>query len=329
MLPCDSMSNLSLEAKQQQIKETILDSQRIASNTLDVGNNILNTLALQEETLNATEDTLEATEYLTEKSLRVLRGMTWSGMLYNMISSGKSEKPLDSNKGKSTSPIEVIEKNKQDINPFVDTIKDEDLAGLSFAIDQIKDMSITMAGEIQSQKETIERIQVKTDIVSDKTLAATLKATRLTRKSRGSKAVKVGRFQFVDFNSGRLLAANDEVLQLSDSMNRSTLFDVYFKDDEIVGLQNAKTLKFIGVTWTGSVAISGHHFGKSEECFIHISNGKPTGLLIVSKNWGSGGWIKYPSTINGPLNLTTASILDKKDILLLCPRKVEETVDIY
>lgn len=339
-----STNSSARSARATDVIQQLTDARRTAHEAAGHGREALEQLDAQNEILQSTEDTLEANEYVLQKSMRVLRGMTWSGWLYNTFSSDKSpdtasdlaaaaastsfsdksmppsvsstQATLRSNKALLVGEQPIVSSGKIGID-----IVDEHLIDISNTVAELHGMSLLMADVLDGQRTTIDRIDRKTEIIHDKTLAVTLKASQITQRSKKGRSDFIGKFQFVDMESGMYLCVNiDESLELTASPGRSSFFHCFSKADNIVGIQNCKTLTFIGTTWFGSVKAAGRVFGKQEECHIGLRDGELTGLFLLSKNWGGGGWVKKtPPTDTTPayFNTTTTSVTDKEGALVL------------
>ena len=124
-----------------------------------------------------------------------------------------------------------------------------------------------------------------------------------------------------EVSSGRFLQAVDDMLQLSNvtdanAIDRSMVFHHFTKEEHLFGLQNAKTLRFVGVTMWGSVKAASSVFGSYEEVYIDIVSGgqkQGTGILVLSCNWGGGGWLKPDE--KGDLVAVSKGVNDTQNIL--------------
>lgn len=320
----ENKQHIDIDKKQAAFDEQVLQARRIAAATQEIGQETLNSLNAQNETLEKVEDTLEANEYVLLKSIKALRGMTWSGALYNLLtpkptptptptpasststmststssSSTSSYSSSSSLSSSSTSLLtsknsnaSVIENNNNNCNHVQSA---NHLGEIETAVESLKTMSLIMREQLDTQKELLERIDDKTTTTHDRTLEVTLKAAQITTRSMRFKSGYVGRFQFIEPYTGRFLGTSksgDDNLILLPKVNRSSFFLCFHKEGQLFALQNEKTLKFLGCTMLGQVKVCGASFGKYEE--LHLSlKGDPTGILILSRNWGGGGWIKF------------------------------------
>lgn len=226
--------------------------------------------------------------------------MTWSGMLYNTFSGeGRTEtsavpttsqkssaaRPSASRSGTAGAGTRGSDSTTSGSGNFSvldsslpQTKTDKDLAVISQAVGELHSMSLLIGDSLKMQNEALDRIQAKTEIVHDKTLQVTIKATQLTNHRTAEQFC--GQFQFADMFTKSFLAADElDNLFLSTDVDRSTYFNVFARDHNIIGLQNAKTLKFLGVTWTGALRVSGRNFGKYEECHVSLVSGRETGEI--------------------------------------------------
>ena len=288
-------------------KKALLEAQRNSAEAIEHGKTTLNCLATQDETLRDTEDIVESNEYTLDKTMKVLRGMTWSGMFYNMFNAdphvpdvrGKQSTPsTSSNTKNSASNANKSELIQSSINTLNSVQDDEpELTEISKNISQLLSMSYAIGEQIEQQNDTLNRIENKTERVHDKTLAATLRSAQLTRGSGSSTIQYLGVYQFVEAGTARYLGVVHDSIILVKQADRSTYYNIYMKSGNLMGIQNAKTLKYLGVTMWGTVQASGNTFGKYEECFIDL-DGRPSGIVILATNWGGGGWLKLPRQIH-------------------------------
>lgn len=316
-----------LRLHEENIARDLLEARKFAAEAQEAAKSTIVSLNHQNEVLQGAEDTLEANEYILQKSYRTLRGMTWGGMFYNMLVSDKNHLEVND-------PSFTVDKAGTDsstksnpINYMYDDWRSLDsnenqLNEISSAVENLKDASIFISKSLTDQNEIIDRIDEKSTIVNDQTLGVTLKATQLTR-TRSSKILKVGRFQFIEPKSKKFLAVVLEDIVLVAKEDRSTYFDCYCKENNLYGLQNCKTQKFIGSTILASIRASGHVFGKQEELNIDVTSGRETGIFIVCINWGNGGWLKDQNDGKILANVTSG-ITDRKNMLMLLPKKIVE-----
>ena len=191
------------------------------------------------------------------------------------------------------------------------------------SVQQLHNMGMIMHEHLSSQTKTIERIQDKTERVLDATLEATLKSSRIIQQYNRQQGEYLGEYQFIA-DCGKYLCAEGQYLTLRiESAERSSYFRIYRRQAELIGIQNAKTLKFLGVTMFGSICVSGEYWGKMEDCFADLS-GISTGILVLSRNWGSGGWIKSCCNSDGTITGSTNHIADKTDTLMVRAIKIAE-----
>eukprot|EP01036_Dinobryon_divergens_P026328 gene26328-34958_t len=334
--------------QQQSNVNILLDAQRSAHSSAIIGRETLEKLNEQEEDIQKIRDTLEANDYVLGKSLTALRSMTWGGYVYNScvtitntlknapsnltavdprlmprFSSSNSsdnnntvEVAIDTNysdnaysnnqNGKQenleTAPSKSVYYNKNNEE------EEKQLQDISSIVAQLHDISVTMGEQLDRQTKALETVEELTEKVTDKSLYVTLRATQLSTRVKGkNEQIFIGKFQFIDCVRGKFL---------SSVPDKATFFNCFASSDgvrNIFGIQNEKTLKFIGCTMWGTVRCAASYFGTQEECFMEF-NGEETGLLLLARNWGSGGWLKYPAIQdeNNDKNRSSSSFFDEQ-----------------
>lgn len=283
------------------------------------------------EDLQSAEDTIEANEYNLQKALTVLRGMTWTGMIYNMFTkeSAPSDvlgKQYDILAGKA--PVLETSVNGKAFTSRDKSIPNEGdtekiMNNLLSAVTELHEIGVHIGEQIDQQNMAIDRIEEKTLRITDQTLAVTLKASQLTQRASNSNDGLIGTYQFIDQDSGYFLSVSNADLLLVAKEDISTQFFCFLKEKTIYGMQNAKTLKYLCSTVWGPIKSLGTSFGRREECHLSLS-GDITGIYFLQTNWGTGGWLKGSApaaSTNGGINLNavTSSISDKVGVLLLIP----------
>lgn len=338
------------QATDEQIQQRILESKRLAASAMEHGKTTMESLEAQDEMLRTVEDTLEANEYVLQKSVRALRGMTWGGYFVNKVvdvrnsvvgdphamplnpTSDHSAKQPSSSSGSSSQ--KNLTTNKSELMDFgtraVKGPEDEHLEELSSAVEVLHKMGLTLGEQLEQQNTTLERIENKTCAVTEQTLAVTLRASQLLRKNNSTLPSFIGTYQFIDAEHDRYLVVSESdgvTLALSETPDLSSYFHCFVKEENLFGLLNEKTQKYVGCTVWGSVAVSGNYFGTHEECYLDFNGVFPakegTGLLVIYRNWGAGGWLKLSSGVDTKnrgsewlITETTNSILEKSGALL-------------
>jgi hypothetical protein len=262
--------------------------------------------------------------------MTVLRGMTWTGMIYNMFSKeptasdaiGRQEQSVQSKSAQSeiTSKRIPAEELATPRAKSPNEVSEEDmLSKLLETVTNLSEISVHMGEQIGLQNESIDRIDEKTVRVTEQTLA------RISNSTDGF----VGTYQFVE-EDGWLLSVRNTELLLIPKEDISTLFFCYLKEPNIFGIQSAKTLKFLCSTVWGPVMAVGDSFARKEECYLSLS-AELTGIYFLQTNWGVGGWLKNNEQLGEvvdkdsvALKSVTANISDKNGILLMKPVRVGE-----
>lgn len=336
------MSQRTTTTEKIDTKAELLEAKSHAAQAIVTGRQTLERLQLQEETLNSSEDTLEANEYALDKAMQTLRGMTWSGYMYNQyknVASVVSSKPPSVEEVHRNRHGRIKEKdnpNNHLNNSYNQTIdfretnsnkseEDKELDKIYSAVELLHEIGLTMGDQLINQNKALDDMDRRTEVVTDKTLAVTLKASQLSRNSNRYGAKFVGLYQFMEPETGKFLALNGDNIILSDVPERSTYFNCFVKAQSLIGIQSEKTKKFLGCTMWGTIAAAATYFGKQEECHLEL-DGRETGILFLARNWGSGGWLKHTSDsdASGVLSDSTSDIRDKVGMIKFKVLKLSE-----
>lgn len=322
----DSIKQEFLQSKKESIKQELIKAQANTLSAEQFGIKTANLLVEQEEKLNSIEDNLDSQEKDVDRSLYLLRGMTWSGAIYNgfsvLVDSVKNTSSTivhnafnnQATEEQSVSRVDQSnEGNKDELfgstKNYAQSENNEEeqmLANISSHLENIKQLGLNINENLCSQSEKIESITDQSDRIQDKTLQATFKATKLSNKysssSSNNNLTYVGSFLLMTPEG--LLAVPEKsessfytYLSIEDSVSAKTVFRIFTKNhnhSNIYGIQSANNNKFIGLNIFGHIIIDSDICGSQEELFIDYT-GKNTGLLFYAKNWGSGAWLKTPT----------------------------------
>ena len=290
-------------------------------------------------------DNVESTEYILQQSMRSLRGMTWGGYFYNMVSNEGKLQPATTTVNTRQSPAHNMTTSSNEQSgtscdgggvtradqsaellhtntSATDARKqqqDSDIEKLSNSITNLQDVSVIIGQTLAEHDEIADSLTDKTNDTNEYALSVTLRTAQLTQRSTGSKAVLMGEYKLKTMHSN-YLSVFDENINLTPQFNWSTVFRVYAKENHLYALQNVKTLKFLGLNFWGKVVATSTGFGKNQEMFIDLT--AKTGILLLASNWGNGGWLKPDK--DGLLRVVSSSLLDRDDRLLLTPQELTE-----
>lgn len=255
-----------------------------------------------EQQLNAANN-IETTEHALEKSMRVLRGMTWSGMFYNMTTS--EPKPLPSIASKHQRDIYASNpdmlKYKTERNELLEGTSQKsvdpheaELLKLSGTLHHLENISLEINKSLVTQNELADELEEKTNQVNDIALATILRSAQLTQRAKNSLEMYLGDYSLFDEGTSQYLSVHGTSLILSSLFDRSSLFRVYVKESHLIGIQNHLTLRYLGINMFGTVCVTSTHFGSYEETFLDLDNCRGSqGILFLASNWGGGGWLQY------------------------------------
>lgn len=306
----------------------LLNSRIICEDTLQTGKGIIQQLDIQNENLAKIEDTVESNDHLLNRSMHVLRGMTWSGMLYNTFFAKDDEFQTKTNVNNRTSAVDAYHESNRNIPQppvnvntktelFSDTQKqkivreqDQHMEELSRQVEQIHSMGLTIGHAVHQSNEIADRLSDKINNTNDATLAVLLRTAQLSQRANKTEPEFVGFYQFI-CDDAYLSLNQENIIVLTKRPDSSTIFRVYCKESNLLGLQNLKTLKFLGISFFGSARGTNSNFTNSEEVYISL-DGSPSGLLFLGCNWNGGGWLKRDE--KGILCTYTTGIADRNGI---------------
>ena len=349
---------------EKRYQENIDEMKKTIYSSAEYGADICWKLNEQDEVLQDASDKLESTDSILDKSIYDLRNMTWTGYVHNTIintsnfvknnvlsytdrsSSGISHSSSSGSSSSSSTSISRSEYSNSRSNRIVQTVfsndnirdntitisqssksyskTDKDLEELSSAVETLHSMSMDIGTKLESQAAQIEHISERSAQLTDKALALTIQASKLVKNAAYVSSKFVGIYQFVDVTTGLYLTANGTSLLLSRATNLPTRFYCYSKGNNIYGLKSEMFMKYISTSIWGNVNINSDTCGIHEECYIDF-NDTTTGILMISRNWGSGGWLKRSPTATNDGNSantsfetiheTTSSLNDKTNMI--------------
>lgn len=281
--------------------------------------------------------------------MRSLRGMTWGGFFYNLVSDeGKlqptattvsttrrvNESTTEGSKDDSTISAAggvVSQVNAPVAAPAVAAgttssatairkqQQDRHVEDLSKSLANLHGISVSIGESLAEHDEITNSLTSKTEETNDYALSVTLRAAQLTQRSTGSQAVLMGEFKLKTMHNN-FLSVFDETVTLTPQFNWSTVFRIYCKENNLFAMQNVKTRRFLGLNFFGKVVVTSTGFGKNQEIFIDTK--AKTGILFLASNWGNGGWLRPDK--DGVLCTVTKSLLDREDRLLVTPLELTD-----
>jgi hypothetical protein len=328
----------SSSASSKRIDESLDSARRLAHNAVHVGVATLQELESQSELLDTSGSLMEKNEALLSQSMKVLRGMTWSGSIYNACADLSSA--FSTSASTASTALAATDNNEMPVTRYgtnfpahiasgadlslsqqtppqrqqQQAAQDEALDDIARALGTLQSLSVALGGQLRDQCDQLDGLDRLAERTHDHTLAVNLKTAKLAQSSSSSTSSSnttyLGTFQFFAVAQSALLATDpvNQQLVLTSCADVSSLFRCYARHSTVVGLQSEVSGKFVGCTMFGKVAVSGEYFGSHEECWMDLT-GKDSGLLFVARNWGGGGWLSFvPSPVNtvNTVNTVTA-----------------------
>eukprot|EP01039_Chlorochromonas_danica_P001429 gene1429-1554_t len=338
-----------IESRKEKSNESSLkmleECRKFTAESMQYGNHTLSHLGEQEEKLNAVEDILEDNQNIITESIKRLRRMTWTGYFYDTLSTittapgTTTTTTTNSEKQQQPSSVKAItllastkdvkpsnhNVNKLDListapNKTTQSEEERALEELSRSVSDLHQMTITIGQALDASGNQISRIENQTEKLTDETLHASLRASKIMfTKGSTNHVEEAGRFQFVLPDGSGMLGVLEDKLVLTPIAGRNCIFSCLMRNGLIIGLRSESSYKFVGCTIWGSIAVSGEYFGSQEELYVDI-NGNLGGMLFLARNLGAGGWLRADSVDRGPngemiLGITTTHSNDKANML--------------
>lgn len=285
------------------------------------------------ELLDSSQQNLESNEHVVQQSLRVVRGMTWSGYFYNMFCSDPSidkdrvrrltSPPAEPVAGSPAAPptsrlqqrLELL--SPSSVDNKIEDPHDDALDLVSRHLSELHEISVTIGETLDKQNQQLDGISSKTERVTDATLEVLLKSSQLINRNSSVKAVFLGEYCF-ELQTGGYLGVQDEQLVIAPPLpDLTTKFRCFSKGENIFGMMSCRTLKFVCTGYFTPVSCSATEFNRAGEMYLDLS-GEYNGALMLSCNWGYGGWVRFA----GSDFKLTSSLRDKDNRILVRAHKI-------
>lgn len=193
--------------------------------------------------------------------------------------------------------------------------QDEALEAVSRNLAELHDISVVMGESLEHQNIKLDRISAKAEMVTDATLEVLLKSSQLIDRNSSVKPLLLGEYSF-ELHTGGYLGVQDEILVIAPPVtDLTTTFRCFSKGDNIFGMLSARTMKFLATGYLTPITVSAVHFSRAAQLYVDLS-GEYNGVLMLSCNWGSGGWLKFSGAGSSDFKLTS-SLRDKDNRILV------------
>lgn len=277
-------------------------------------NEVLSNLAYQNEKLNTIENTVEENEYLIQRSLRIVRGMTWYGAIVNAISRGVSHKSTHIESSAECGNLITASNSEYRQSKNVEctdkrSLRDEeDLKEVEDMLCQLQDGGYAISHILNTQERSLNRIYQKSNDVENLTLKASILTSKRINKlggnntsilSRSMKADIIGVFELYEsgvLNRKLSMDRNHTCVLVESCMDKttSTQFVLSLIDgNQILYIQHSTTGRYLGITYFGGIVFKDTTSPSSYEYCYMDTSGSLSGILILAANWGAGGWLKF------------------------------------
>mmetsp|Transcript_49975 Transcript_49975/g.98730 ORF Transcript_49975/g.98730 Transcript_49975/m.98730 type:complete len:330 (+) Transcript_49975:2-991(+) len=308
------------------MKERRVQSLRDAEEAADIGFTIAETLAGQTEQLEHTGRTMDKTEYNLALSRRMVRGMTWTGWVQNMISSeppppqrrichrsgrgvgSQSSSKFSSKASESHTEISCEETSVKAQLRAQDAYLSEQLGNLN----RLSNLGGAISDNVTTQNRMLENLGDQVDRSADETRSIIRMEGRLHKSVRG-KPIFRGIVSICHEESGEFLCVleNAEV-GLGKGLNSTTSaarWELHTRDDGVTGFRSVLSHGWLGQNILGKVLAKAHAFGNWEGWDIDLF-AREGPLLCCSANAYAGGWAHIGR--DGHLVASSSSSLEGK-----------------
>ncbi|KAG7379656.1 hypothetical protein PHYBOEH_011817 [Phytophthora boehmeriae] len=329
------------DAASRQWQERHTQALRDAAGALEIGRATAHTLSMQSEQLGRSDRVLDETQATIDTSKRILRGMTWSGWVYNKFSTAPQ---LSTTTGpheivmgficpdckvKFASPEQLgvhygnvhkdvgVRREARQVDASVQqrqlrtenksVSKSEDvhekfLQDLEPQLAELKQASLALGSALDSQNAQLDQLDSKIGRVHHDMKRVGIQANKLA----GRKVPVMFRFRcaFQEAKTRRFLRDVDGEPTLSaEVVVDGCTFRAYTlgDDSDVWGFQSEKSSQFLGVNRYGNLKVRGADFCSYEQFLIEA---KPkTTIFCLSSYFGLGGWIATREAVDAT-NLT-------------------------
>ena len=180
---------------------------------------------------------------------------------------------------------------------------------------ELHDISVVMGEALEAQNSKLDNLAEKTDQVNDATLEVLLKSSQLIDRNSTVVPEFLGEFCF-EVHTGGYLAVQDEQLVIGAPIaDLTTTFRCFSKGENIFGMLSVRTMKYVAAGYLTPITVSGFKFNRAAQMYIDLS-GEYNGVLVLSCNWGYGGWLKFSGSGSSDFKLTSG-LRDKDNRVLV------------
>ncbi|CAI5734793.1 unnamed protein product [Peronospora destructor] len=303
--------------------------------SLQIGRAAAHTLSMQTEQLGRSERLLDETQATVDMSKRVLRGMSWSGWLYNKFSTSshfstnrksdeiamgficpeckvifKSSEQLGTHysnshekKEETSTNIDArwteareLQEQSQITGNSVEDIHDTFFQHLEPQLAEMKEQSLAFGNTLDMQNQQLDRLDSKIGRVHHDMK----KVGILVNKIAGKKMPVEFRFRcaFQEVQTGRFLQDVDgEALLDADVVVAGCTFRAYTlgDDSDVWGFQSEKSSYFLGINRYGNLKVRGADLNSYEQFLVESKASTP--IFSLSSFFGFGGWIARKGSV--------------------------------
>jgi hypothetical protein len=309
-----------------------LQSLRETEEALSTGAATLEQLQGQGEQIDHARAAADLNEYQLALSRRMVRGMTWTGWMSNMVSSGPAPPPppprrphanlpphksdlgcansAERSHGQAAEEFQGWSSENTSVKAQLcaqDDYLDKQLSN----VEQLGNMSQALGSSAASQTSQFSHLNDQVGDMRDETRAIVRMQGRLASSVRGKPQFRC--FAAIEhLPSGRFLGVSEngdvELAPLSAGIPFGGRWEVYDRQDGVSGFKSLASRKWLGQTMLGHIKARGSKMGSWECWEVNVDKDQP--ILCCSANSHSGGWVHVSDS--GTLVAKSALAEDKR-----------------
>ena len=198
------------------------------------------------------------------------------------------------------------------------SVQNEHLDAISQNLTELRGIGEKLNTTFQEQNTLLDSLHDKSDDLTEQTKTVRRKAERITNCAKWIKIRPelTGWVTMRHVRSGLYLCVGgDGDVRLggfSGHDNHAAVFGMWRrKESSVVGLQNKRSMKYLGQTMLGYLSCSSSKYGRAEEWEIDNED-RDTAIMCVGANWGNGGWLEV-NTAKGTVSIGGYGVEAKKN----------------
>jgi hypothetical protein len=183
------LSEVSASAREAQA--LLLESQRRVEETKEIALASIDALDIQHEKLSEVSDTLRHNDSMLDKSQRLLRGMTWTGRLFNFVEGISTKQQIRSHDDDETERIREFKSSDISLPELSYEERKDATKQLCHSVKELRLSGDIIGEKIKSNNSLLDRIVLQQDLALEKTFELTSRTEDALFKQNRSTAFVV------------------------------------------------------------------------------------------------------------------------------------------